>query len=606
MFWVNKVKKYLQGRLSLDKLNDKQFLEVVQYAVACLETDAVAAERIFSDLARFNAREAFFHTGRGHALLALGRLPEAVRAFEDALTLAPENSGVHVQAVEAFLRVGDNSRALNSAKQAVAFAKSDEERELAQMAFDSVTLGRSPGSDAPELLVILLRPDVPFEDWLTRVAVPAGEALGMTVEEDQTNPDSALLHSADFEMSLTAQHGSFDTMFEDVNWLAWPQGEDEEGVAIAVSCELTDPQSVRKATAFVAKVLESVGAGVVVTMGGRRARTASDWLRAADGLTGEPPLGAFFNVGPLEDHPEVLVAEGLEPWGLASFAVDTGSLPEGERWWRGNLIAAWVQRAMLVDAHTLAPGNRVDVPVGAEVGNLEVSLLNPELSLAPLEPWVVEPFRDGQLLRCAAPWSADRESLTKPGGYLPYRLSLKMKLLGSDGKQHAGWYPVPQNPINHEAPPVEVFAYPTMDGFLTTTVGLGRWAQQHGEDVDSSFAEFAVLTERHDILLAKRIAMVATLYAARGDEAPWGTWHRVLIQGLGIGPSEFPWMVLSPWRMHELCANHRVVHWCPVLVTSEEREQVPMNEIPAWLTEARRASLMGRWLVGIDESATDA
>ncbi len=452
--------------------------------------------------------------------------------------------------------------------------------------------------------VLFESPAEAAEPYARRVLEPAAKALGCSLVVDGRRGrvcDGAEAIELELREGAFAQLGHF-------NWKAWPKGEALSGLAIVILAGEREASpapapwapngALRRRTRLSALLARTPATGVIVDVIGGRAWAAEDWLTKV----GDPEdpasvaVAAYTDIGPASDDPSLLILEGPGSAGLPDIYIETAAFPENDRWTRGGLAGVWLYRQMLDENRPPADGALVQIPLGAEVPatSLDLAEANPDLDLAPRESWRVRYGQNGRSVYLSP--EPARPLLPSAAEYLPYRLYMKLHLpIASE--IHLGRLAGMHPPVGPPGPAYEVFAFPAKEGVLVTTLGLGRWEQPGGSaDQQNVHVELALPLPRDSYEIADALNRLGALYSGREDEAPWGPWHRVAIEGLGIGPAQYPWVVLRPAFDLPAPPGDPIHFWSPLLVTQAERDAVPVDELQAWLTDERAAQLYARWL----------
>lgn len=574
------VTRYLAGERTLTDLTPESRGLLSVRAIELVDTDAARAERVFTDLLALDGDEPFWCVGLARSLSEQGRQAEAFDVLQRGVVTHSTDFALHMTLSSIAVELDQLAVAARAIRRAQALADSDEERKMVVDLKDALRTLRTP------VVIALLPGEVTAGFFARRLTAIANSLDAQLVNEDEEN---ATFGAGQTRVQVEPCDAAFADVAPKINWLAWPRGEALSGVSVSLYAA-TNTEAITLACAVAAALVKDTAGGVITPFASHRAQAATDWCIKV-GANGSAAFIGLIDVGPAPEGPSALVLDGLQAWGLPDLIVDMSPWPEPQRWIRGNLVAAWVAHQLVSRGKPWASGEMLEVPIGAEIGNVPLEQLNPSLEHSPHERWLVEANAASLLLRCEAPFTASSASFVSDGGYLPYRLSVKRSLLGDDRTAQCGWLrALPKLPVV-----AETFVYQWPDGgFLTTTVGFGRWRQPGAGAVP--FAEFAVLTPSHSPELARRIAMIGALYSMRGEaEAAWGDWHRVVIGPLELASPEFVALVLYPWKVHAPAPDHRVVHWVPVLVTEAERS-VPLDELPQWLTPGKLADYSKRWV----------
>lgn len=588
---IARLQRVRRGPLESVVTPAEERLAAAQRATALMDEDPAAAGAIFRELVLKDPGETFYRLGLATALQGQGLYAESVAVL---LAGGTQSSGFEVQLAAAYVGLNDWAQARTHAAAAVRLATTPEETKIAQGVLDSLG-DDDAGGALTDAVVVLMRASVPTSEWFERLS-EAVKDLGTAKRVSDT---VATLQLGPVVLAVTAERHAFSEVTERVNWALWLEGRSQEGLTFRLALQQPGAAAVNAVVAVAAKLLEQSGAGIIVPST-RRALKAGDWLNRL-GSDRKLPLAGFIDIGPVDNHPTVLIADGFSPWGLPDLGLEAGTLPEAERWDRGTHALTFIAQQLIERGKPLQAGEHFDVPFGVELGGRDADAQNPGLNEAPTEQWEARATPNGPMLHCPVPFVPRAEVLLAPGGYLAYRALFKVSVLGAGKGSHAGSLPAAEE----AGVPYEVFAQAFEGGFLTTTVGLGRHRQPRSGPKGTGFIELALRTPWHSVALAQRLERLAQHYLARGtldDAPPWGDWHRISVEGLDVAAPELKWMVLFPWRTHVL-AGHTVVHWNPVLMTTPERDSVPTHQLSQWLTPGKANDLGKRWLSGLPQLA---
>lgn len=470
------------------------------------------------------------------------------------------------------------------------------------------TLSRITSAE-PLLTILFANQNSQPEAFWRELLEPTARALNCALQVDGHRArlcTGSKVIELEAQTSLFAERGG-------VNWKAWPEGRGLSGIAVTVysapdqawaarlaqGAQYVSPWaengSLRRRAWLSALLTRSGATGVIVDVVGGRAWSATDWLFKLGNLedAANVPLGAFTDFGPVEGDTTAFLLEGPSSAGLPNIYVQPSDVDgDDERWWRAQETSIWLYRRMLAEGWIPADGERVVTPVGAEspLWSLDGGQVNPELSETPNDAWLTRYGDTGRAIVMVAERPKPLTELLD--AYLPYRMFAKLKLPITEAA-HVGRLPG----LKLEGSPTyEVFAFPAQGGVLVTTIGLGRWKQPGGTEANGNLrVEFALHLKEDSFEIARALSSFASLYAQRGDDPPWGAWHRISIAGMKIAPERYPWVVLRP-SFEISMGGGQVVHvWAPVLVTQSERDAVPVGQIQAWLTDERFTVMSARW-----------
>ena len=123
--------------------------------------DAASAASHFAEAVRLRPVWAEAHFGLADALVAQGRIEEAVRTYERGLRLAPRNARGHLRLARALLASGRSDEALGRARHALRIARTSE-RAAAQVVLGAVLLARRDyaAAEAAYAQAVAQRPDL--------------------------------------------------------------------------------------------------------------------------------------------------------------------------------------------------------------------------------------------------------------------------------------------------------------------------------------------------------------------------------------------------------------------------------------------------------------